>query len=76
MALPRVDLDRWEFLGSTGDLLLFEDKLFRRQFKLFPAAAVFNGNVGPEAKVLRARSLAANPAAIHSLVRTSSAEAQ
>lgn len=68
MALPKVDLSRWEFLGNIGTLLLFEDKLHKRQFKLFPAAVVVNGSVGQEPTVLRARSLKQDEAAIAALL--------
>lgn len=68
MAMPKVDLNRWEFIGSTGKLLVFEDKVFKSQFKLFPVAAVFGGSVGPEPTVWRARSIDISDAAISSLI--------
>lgn len=75
MALPTVDLDRWDFLGSTGSLLVFEDKVYKRQFKMFPAAAVKNGSVGSSLVVWRARSLEVSREAINRITSGSRAEA-
>lgn len=71
MKIPKVNLEHWNLIGSTGSVLVFESRFKKNEYQLFPVAIVFDDFDDVNGRIVRARSYKGNPLDVVNLFTSS-----